>query len=101
MLDNGFESSSGTTEEFKTFCRTFKKEFKDELKTIRAKDIVFHCGHFYISGFYTIDYQPYYFSISDVRYFPEPKMLIRKAKDYQDYTGETNTYRKIKKGMFQ
>ena len=33
--------------------------------------------------------------ISDVRHFPEDKVLIRTAKDYKDYTGGGNTYAQL------
>lgn len=30
---------------------------------------------------------------SDVRFFPEAKILVRTAKDYRDYTGGPNHFR--------
>jgi hypothetical protein len=109
LLMKGFESSSGCTPEFKKFYSTFKKEFAKELKSIGAENIVFSRGHFYISGFFTINDQPYYFSISDVRgmdysikYNPDSctsKLLYRTAKDYKDYLGGSNHFVKIESGM--
>ena len=76
-------------------------KLKKELKVINATDIVFSIGHYYISGFFTVGEQAYYFSISDVRYFPEEKMLVRTAKHYKDFTGGANNYIKIGVGMFK
>ena len=98
LLKQGFESSTTTTEEFKTFFRTFKSEFTRELKTITATDIVFSRGHFDVSGFFTIDKQAYYFSISDVRCseYRLPQLMYRTAKDYKDYRGGGNRWVDIK-----
>ena len=57
----GFESSSGKTPEFLTFFRTFKKEFRKELESIGATNIQINRGHFYVSGFFTVNGQCYYF----------------------------------------
>ena len=97
-----FESSCGETEEFRAFFNTFKREFTKELKSIGATNIKFNKGHFYVSGFYTIGTQAWYFSISDVRgmsRLKEINLLYRKCKDYTDYTGESNRYVEIKTGM--
>jgi len=104
LLRNGFESSSTLTPDFAQFFRTFKSEFGRELKDIGATDIVFHRGHFYISGFFSKDGKAFYFSISDVRGFSESSnhfssLLYRTAKNYKDYTGGTNQYVKIEPGM--
>lgn len=109
LLRIPFESSSGLTEEFKHFYSTFRTEFKKELKTIGATDIVFNRGHFYVSGFFTVNNQAYYFSISDVRNFiyskvNDPyscihKMLYRTAQNYKNYTGGHNQYIDIETGM--
>jgi len=109
LLEQGFEGSSSETPEFKAFSRIFKKEFTTELKSIGATDIVFSVGHFYISGFFTIKGQAWYFSIPDVRGMdyclannPDScmcKLLYREAKDYKDYTGGVNRYAKIRFDM--
>lgn len=98
-IKQGFQSSSQSTPEWNKFFTMFKKSFTAELKTIGAKDIEFSKGHFYISGFYTIGTQPYYFSISDVRFFPDCRLMYRTANDYKDFTGGTNKYVSIKNGM--
>jgi hypothetical protein len=98
LLKAGFESSSGKTPEFMHFTRVFKKEFTSELKSIGATDINFSVGHFYVSGFFTVHGQAYYFSLSDVRWGPS-QLLYRTARDYKDYTGGTNRYAEIKFDM--
>jgi hypothetical protein len=106
LLQQGFESSSGLTPEFAQFFRTFKSEFTKELKSQGATDIVFSRGHFYVSGFCTINGQVWYFSLSDVRGMNYclnqscmGKLLYRTAKHYKDYTGGQNRYAEIKTGM--
>jgi len=109
LLILGFESSSGLTEQFKKFYTTFKREFKKELLTIGATDIVFSRGHFYVSGFYTVGVSRYYFSLPDVRGMeyglknnPDScmnKLMYRTVKDYRDYTGGMNKYARIEHGM--
>lgn len=94
LLKAGFESSSSKTPEFMTFTKVFKKEFTSELKNIGATNIKFNVGHFYISGFFTVNCQAYYFSISDVR-SSSFELLYRTVKDYKDYTGGQNRYAKI------
>ena len=99
LLRAGFESSSETTQEFLAFVRTFKKEFGAELKAIGASNIEYHRGHFEVTGFYTVGKQPWYFSLHDVRFFPDEQIMYRTAKDYKDYSGGSNVYATIKTGM--
>lgn len=109
MLHKGFESSCNTTPEFAQFYRTFKSELTKELQTIGATAIEFSRGHFYVSGFFMIGIQAWYFSLSDVRgmdyglmYNPNScmnKLLYRTANNYKDYTGGQNRYATIKEGM--
>ena len=99
LLRKGFESSAYKTPEFEAFCRTFRNEFSKELKSIGATDRTFRIGHFEIFGNYTINNQPFYFSLSDVRFFPEAQLLYRTCKDYSDYSGGYNRYVKIETGM--
>ena len=90
---NTFESSSGLTDEFSSFSKDFKKH----LKSIAGIDykLYFSRGHFDCSGFFrNIKTEKFvYFSVSDVRYFPNSwwnNVLVRKAKDEKDYTGGRN-----------
>ena len=99
LMIRGFESSSGRTPEFTAFCKTFKSEFKKELQPVGATNIVFSIGHFYISGFYTVGTQPWYFCLDDVRWHPGNSILFRKAVDYKDFTGGVNQWAKIESGM--
>jgi hypothetical protein len=101
LLEAGFESSCSKTPEFKHFARVFKKEFSCELKSIAATDIVFNVGHFYISGFFTIGTQAWYFSIPDVRGsdYRMPQLMYRTAKHYKDFTGGQNRYVDIRFDM--
>ena len=105
-LKSGFESSCGKTQEFIGFCRTFKSEFTKELLSINATNIEFSYGHFYISGFFTIGTQAWYFSLGDVRGMKYNlnrdcmgKLLYRTAQHYKDYSGGQNRYAKIEPGM--
>ncbi len=109
LLLAGFESSSGKTPEWLAFFKTFKREFTKELRTINATDIVFSRGHFYLSGFFTVNGLIYYFCTSDVRGMdyglrnnPDScmvQLLFRRAASYKDYTGGANHYVKIGEGM--
>lgn len=107
LLRNDFESSSGLTPEFAEFFKTFKSEFTKELNTIGATDITFSRGHFYVSGFFTVDGQIWYFNIGDVRGMVHAmdngscmgKLLYRTALSNKDYTGGTNRYATIRVGM--
>lgn len=104
LLKAGFESSCGETEEFREFFSVFKREFTKELKSVGAEKIEFRKGHFYVSGFYTIGAQVWYFNVGDVRDGTSPAivyraMMYRKAKDYTDFTGETNHWIAIHTNM--
>jgi len=89
-----FETSCGTTPQWASFYRKsvnwFKKNLADAVDNIQMSR-----GHFYFSGFFTSKKtgQIYYFSISDVRYFNTvPRMMIRTAESYKDYTGGRNRW---------
>ena len=69
-----------------------KNMVRKALKEADFTDIKFSNGHYYFSGFATKNNKIIYFSISDVRYFPNDDLLIRTAKDYKDYTGGYNNY---------
>ena len=95
-----FESSCSSTPEWKSFYRKGCNFFKKTLKDV-ATDIVMSKGHFYFSGFFTVKStgKIYYFSISDVRFFPGSDLMIRTAVSYKDYTGGRNNYMKVDKGL--
>lgn len=101
---NHFGSGGYNTENFNTFFNDFKKSFTNQLRKLKATKIVFSKGHFYLSGFFTVNEQAYYFSLSDVRWgerYGEHKLLVRTAKDYSDYTGGANRYVEIENGMYK
>ena len=90
-----------TSDDFKKFVRTFRSEFKKEVAKIDGENVEINGGHYYLYGFFTLNNQPYYISISDVRHWEITDILIRTAKNYKDYTGGTNRYIKLKKDMFK
>lgn len=94
-----FGSGSHNSPEFNEFFELFKRSFVYELKKINAKEIVFSKGHFYLSGFFKLGEQCYYFSISDVRHWVDVRILVRTATSYTDYTGGSNNYVRIESGM--
>ena len=98
-----FGSSSVNTPEFNSFFIKFKKEFTKELKKLNATEIQFSKGHFYLSGFFKVNEQYYYFSLSDVRNsFGYPSnLLIRTAKNNKDYTGSSNNFVKVETDMYE
>jgi hypothetical protein len=56
-------------------------------------DFEMHKGHFYAYGFFrTISGYTYYFALSDVRFFSAKHLLIRTAKNFDDFTGGQNQY---------
>ena len=93
MIRRGMASSSETTEEIKTFFRTFKKEFSFILACFQAAgSFTASRGHFYVSGFFQKGQQIWYFSLPDLRDAGLDQMLIRKASSFTDYTGGDNQY---------
>lgn len=97
-----WEFSSGVTTglDFKVFSRLFKRELKRQLSAYGIKLVRFNVGHYYLSGFVEKNNKFAYFSISDVRYFPDAwhsNILIRTAKSASDYTGGSNSYTSLNK----
>ena len=90
LIEKGFMSSSETTTEFKSFCRTFNSEFKKLAGSLGCTDVKLKAGHFYISGFFTApNGQVWYVALNDVRW-SNGQMYFRTAKDYKDYKGGDN-----------
>jgi hypothetical protein len=73
------------------FTKVWKREFNAALKLLGAEDVVHRVGHFTVSGNFTVRGQPWYYSMSDVRWSQE-RIFVRKCKDYNDFTGEINHY---------
>jgi len=89
-----FQSSSGTTEQFKSFVRDVKAYLKQEFS---GKEIIeISKGHFYLSVFIRVGEQFWYFNIGDVRDRNwSNRILFRTAKSAHDYSGGQNQYCKI------
>lgn len=105
---NYFGTGSHNSPEFNEFFEDFKKSFTNQLRKLRAKEISFSKGHFYLSGFFKVGDQYYYFSLSDVRtnygrsrWDKQPQLLMRTAKSPEDYTGGGNNYVSIENGMYK
>lgn len=101
LLKNGFASSSGLTPEFKSFAVKFQNAIKKELPE-GASLVNYNRGHFYVYGFIKLANEKlFYFSLSDVRFFTDSKLLLRTAKHEKDYTGGTNNYVELKEGSLK
>ena len=92
---NSFESSSYKTPEFMAFARMFRSHIQKQAKENGLEVTNFSTGHFYCSGFLrNINTGKFaYFSISDVRHFPDSwinNVLLRTAEHEKDYTGGRN-----------
>lgn len=90
-----FGSGSYNSPEFNRFFLDFRRALKKELESFSDYTNSIHSkGHFYISGFFSINMKHYYYSISDVRHgLGQPnQVLVRTATSYHDYTGGHNRY---------
>lgn len=94
-----FGSGSRNSDEFNTWARVFKSQFRMELNKIGATDFELSKGHFYVSGFFRVGEQLVYFSISDVRHGFQANMLVRTAEHNKDFSGGMNQYVDIQDGM--
>lgn len=98
LIKAGFESSTSKTPAFTSFAKIFRNEIKKELPA-GAELAAYSVGHFYVSGFIKLlNGKLFYFSISDVRYFPDNDLLIRSAEHLKDYSGGKNNYVKLEDG---
>ena len=75
----------------KAYSKT-KSLVKKSLKEAGFNHIKVSNGFYYFSGFAVKNDKVIYFSISDVRSFPDNKILLRTAKDFNDFTGGSNNY---------
>ena len=92
---NSFESSTYRTPEFMAFARMFRSYIREQARDNGLEVTNFSTGHFYCSGFLrNISTGKFaYFSISDVRYFPDSwidDVLLRSADHEKDFTGGRN-----------
>jgi hypothetical protein len=98
------KGTTANTAAFRAFANLFRKEFTDELATIKATLIEYKVGHFYVYGMFQLaDKSTMYFSLPDVRQWSAEgsyygSLLFRKAKTFRDTTGE-NQFTKIFPGM--
>lgn len=72
-----------------------KISLKKGLELLGFTNIKINRGYNYRSGFMEKDGQTYYFSTGDLRWYRQDNsafILVRTAKDRQDYRGGTNTY---------
>jgi len=80
--------------EFNRFSRDLKKFVERNLPP-NAKLADYIRGFYCVSGFIERDGKFVYFSISDIRHFPNKgvaDILVRTAKDSHDYTGGINNF---------
>lgn len=99
-LDDGFQSSTMKTPEWKSFTRIFKNWLVKEFAKFGGTITEYNVGHFYVCGFFrTPDNRCYYFSISDVRFFNDKQLMWRTAVHEKDFTGGRNRYVSLAKGM--
>ena len=95
------ENCGGVTgAEWKEFCRDFKKMIKQELKKIDAVLENIDFNHYCLSGFFKLEEQFYYFSMSDIRNTDSSTLLIRTAAHVKDYYGGPNTFVNVEPDMF-
>lgn len=92
----GWEFSSGPTTgaDFQVFARLFRKCIRQSLSP-GTRLVNVNTGHYDLSGFVQRGDKFVYFSISDVRHFPEEwhrNILVRTAQSETDYTGGSNDY---------
>jgi len=91
-------SGSDLGNDFKEFFRKEKRRLQSIFKEKGCSNFQMNYGFYYFSGFFTSPSgQVYYFSCSDVRHWGYDKLLIRTAKDYNDFTGGSNQYCGVKK----
>jgi len=108
-LQQGFETSTGTTEQFKEFTKTLKTELTSEFNKINAELVSYKIGHFHVYGLIKLETgKKVYFSTPDVRLWDSEspsyfgKFLFREVfkegKEFQDTTGKNN-YVSVYSGM--
>ncbi len=94
--DVEFDSSTTLTPQFAAFARGFKKSLSGAVKN-QFEMVTFHRNHFELSGFLRnrTTQQMIFWSISDVRFFPNHWMnhvLVRTAASDTDFSGGPNHF---------
>ena len=69
-----------------------KSIVKKALSQAGYESIKISNGYYYFSGFAFKGGNIIYFSIPDVSYNSDVKLMIRTAKDYRDFTGGSNNF---------
>jgi hypothetical protein len=83
-----------TSDDFRKFATDFREDLRMSLPQT-TKIRAYNKGHYYVSGFLLNELTGKYgyFSISDVRHFPnswQTDILVRSAEHEKDYTGGSN-----------
>jgi len=89
-IDQGFESSSELTPEFKSFATKFRNAMKKALAERGAELVSFYRGHFECGGYYRMGDNMAYFSIDDVRFSSRGSIMYRTVEDENDCRGGSN-----------
>lgn len=86
-------TGSDLGQDFKFFYAKDKKSIGSQLQAMGCTALKMSRQFYYYYGFFTSPTgQSYYFSLSDVRFFPNSPLLYRATKDYGDFSGGTNFY---------
>lgn len=86
-------TGSDLGQDFRSFFTKERNRIAKKLTELGCKDLYISRQFYYYSGFFTSKTgQIYYFSISDMRHFPENQLLYRTATSYKDYSGGGNQY---------
>lgn len=92
LLQQEFIGSCGKTTQYIQFHKTFKKDITKILKPYCSIIKIYKPNHFGGSGFFELKNKNiYYFSLRDLS-AGKKDMLIRTAKDFNDFTGGTNNF---------
>ena len=98
-LNYEFSTGCTTGEDYKIFERKYINYLKSLCKEVNWELVKVLKGHYEFSAFIKNKENKYiYLSISDVRYLPNEwftHILIRTAKNEEDYTGGRNQYCKL------
>lgn len=89
--------SGEAAENFRGFTLKFNRDLKYVLQKLDGfEELRTSKGHYYLSGFFRVKGQWFYYNLSDVRYWTRDiKLLVRTADHPKDYTGGQNNYVKF------
>lgn len=93
--DLPFEQGSHNSSEFLQFAKSFKAVLNSQLKGVGAVLTTYSVGHFYLSGFFCLKGQTYYFSWHN----GDCNLMYRTAIHDKDYTGGTNQWVRLQPGF--